>query len=126
MLDRRFIRENSDAVRVAVRVKGINLDVDELLSLDQASRELQRELDEVQTRRKRFSRECLTATPWLRSTCPGCMRQSPGGGPTSGRRLHAAIAGTTTRDLGTANRQAVLRPVMRDTRPPTDPRHTRA
>lgn len=56
MLDRRFIRENSDAVRVAVRVKGINLDVDELLSLDHASRELQRELDGAHTRRKRFSR----------------------------------------------------------------------
>lgn len=30
-------------MRVAVRGKGINLNVDELLSLDQASRELQRE-----------------------------------------------------------------------------------
>ena len=34
-------------MRAAVRVKGINLDVDELLSLDQASRELQREPREV-------------------------------------------------------------------------------
>ena len=30
--------ENPDAVRVAVRARGINLDLDELLSLDQASR----------------------------------------------------------------------------------------
>jgi len=61
MLDRRFIRENPEAVKAAVRVKGIGLDVDELLSLDQSSRELQRELDEAQTRRKAFSREFAKA-----------------------------------------------------------------
>src|SRR5215469_10020358 len=61
MLDRRFIRENPEAVRAAVRVKGISLDVGELLSLDQASRELQRELDDAQTRRKSFSREFAKA-----------------------------------------------------------------
>jgi seryl-tRNA synthetase len=57
MLDRRFIRDNPDAVKAAVRVKGIDLDVDELLSLDQSSRELQREVDEAQTQRKAFARE---------------------------------------------------------------------
>ena len=54
---RRFIRDNPEAVKAAVRVKGIDLDVDELLSLDQSSRELQRELDEAQTWRKAFARE---------------------------------------------------------------------
>ena len=61
MLDRRFIRDNPEAVKAAVRVKGIDLDVDELLSLDQSSRELQRELDEAQTRRKSFAREFAKA-----------------------------------------------------------------
>jgi seryl-tRNA synthetase len=61
MLDRRFIRENPEAVKAAVRVKGIDLDVDKLLSLDQSSRELQRELDEAQTRRKSFAREFAKA-----------------------------------------------------------------
>lgn len=61
MLDRRFIRENPQAVKDAVRVKGIRLDVDELLSLDQASRDLQRELDDAQARRKSFSREFAKA-----------------------------------------------------------------
>jgi seryl-tRNA synthetase len=61
MLDRRFIRDNPEAVKAAVRVKGIDLDVDELLSLDRSSRELQRELDEAQTRRKAFSREFAKA-----------------------------------------------------------------
>jgi seryl-tRNA synthetase len=61
MLDRRFIRDNPEAVKAAVRVKGIDLDVDELLSLDQSSRELQRELDEAQTRRKAFANEFAKA-----------------------------------------------------------------
>ncbi|MGH3266320.1 MAG: aminoacyl--tRNA ligase-related protein, partial [Trebonia sp.] len=61
MLDRRFIRDNPEAVRAAVRVKGIDLDVDELLSLDKSSRELQRELDEAQTRRKAFAKEFAKA-----------------------------------------------------------------
>ena len=61
MLDRRFIRENPEAVKAAVRVKGIDLNVDELLSLDQSSRELQRELDEAQTARKRFAKEFAKA-----------------------------------------------------------------
>ncbi|HTU08743.1 MAG TPA: serine--tRNA ligase [Trebonia sp.] len=61
MLDRRFIRENPAAVRAAVRVKGIDLDVDELLRLDQSSRELQRDLDQAQTRRKSFAREFARA-----------------------------------------------------------------
>jgi seryl-tRNA synthetase len=68
MLDRRFIRENPAAVKAAVRVKGIDLDVDELLRLDQSSRELQRDLDEAQTRRKSFAREFAKADEATRIT----------------------------------------------------------
>jgi seryl-tRNA synthetase len=57
MLDRRFIRENPEAVKAAARVKGIDLDVDELLRLDQQTRELQRETDEANTRRKSIAKE---------------------------------------------------------------------
>jgi seryl-tRNA synthetase len=52
MLDKREIRENPDAVKAAVRVKGIDLDVDELLQLDKLSRELQHDLDQTQAKRK--------------------------------------------------------------------------
>ena len=48
MLDKRFIREHPDEVKAAVRVKGIGLDVDELLDLDRESRRLQTELDQAQ------------------------------------------------------------------------------
>ncbi len=61
MLDRRFIRENPDAVKAAVRVKGIDLDVDELLHLDQASRKLQHELDQAQAHRRSSSKEFAQA-----------------------------------------------------------------
>src|SRR5580692_11544950 len=61
MLDRRFIRENPDAVKAAVRVKGLNVDVDELLELDARARKLQQELDLAQTRRKSSSKEFAKA-----------------------------------------------------------------
>ncbi|HET9082131.1 MAG TPA: serine--tRNA ligase, partial [Trebonia sp.] len=61
MLDRREIRENPDAVKDAVRVKGIDLDVDELLDLDRAVRSLQHELDQAQARRKSSSKEFAQA-----------------------------------------------------------------
>jgi seryl-tRNA synthetase len=57
MLDRRFIRENPEVVKNAVRVKGVDLDVDELLHLDHMMRKLQYEVDEAQAHRKSFAKE---------------------------------------------------------------------
>ena len=61
MLDKRFIRDHPDEVRAAVRVKGINLDVDELLDLDRESRRLQTEVDRAQALRKSSSKEYARA-----------------------------------------------------------------
>jgi seryl-tRNA synthetase len=61
MLDRRQIRDNPDAVKEAVRVKGIDLDVDELIHLDRVSRTLQHELDQAQARRKSSAKEFARA-----------------------------------------------------------------
>jgi seryl-tRNA synthetase len=61
MLDRRFIRENPEVVKNAVRVKGVDLDVDELLHLDQLTRKLQFEVDEAQARRKAFAKQFAQA-----------------------------------------------------------------
>ena len=61
MLDRREIREHPDAVKDAVRAKGIDLDVDEILHLDAASRKLQHELNQAQARRKSSSKEFARA-----------------------------------------------------------------
>jgi seryl-tRNA synthetase len=61
MLDRREIRENPDAVQAAIRVKGIDLDVDEILDLDRSARSLQTELDQAQARRRSSSKEFAKA-----------------------------------------------------------------
>jgi seryl-tRNA synthetase len=61
MLDRRFIRSNPDAVKQAVRDKGIDLDVDELLEVDQRVRKLTTELDEAQGQRKSSAKEFARA-----------------------------------------------------------------
>ena len=61
MLDRREIRENPDAVKAAVRVKGIDLDVDELLDLDRSVRSLQTDVDRAQARRRSSSKEFAKA-----------------------------------------------------------------
>jgi seryl-tRNA synthetase len=61
MLDRREIRNDPDAVKDAVRKKGIDLDVDELLDLDRDVRKLQHELDQAQARRKRSAKEFAQA-----------------------------------------------------------------
>ena len=61
MLDRRFIRSNPDAVKQAVRVKGLDLDVDELLAVDHRVRKLTTELDEAQAQRKSSAKEFAKA-----------------------------------------------------------------
>jgi seryl-tRNA synthetase len=77
MLDRRFIRENPEAVKAAARVKGIDLDVDELLRLDQQTRELQRETDEANTRRKSIAKNCARRVPSSTSGCASSARSWP-------------------------------------------------
>lgn len=57
MLDRRFIRENPDAVREAAQLKGVQLDVDELLRLDALVRAKQGEFDDTQRERREITAE---------------------------------------------------------------------
>jgi seryl-tRNA synthetase len=61
MLDKRFIREHPDAVKDAVRVKGLDLNVDELLGLDDSTRKLQHEVNLAQARKKALSKEFAKA-----------------------------------------------------------------
>jgi seryl-tRNA synthetase len=56
MLDKRFIREHPDVVKGAVKAKGLSLDVDELLELDDSARKLQQEVDQAQTQKKALSK----------------------------------------------------------------------
>ncbi len=57
MLDMKFIRENTDAVRKSLADRGNRLDLEELLSLDERRRALTAGADELRTLRNRVSRE---------------------------------------------------------------------
>jgi seryl-tRNA synthetase len=55
MLDIQFIRQNSDAVRSAIRNKGIDLNLDDLLAADKERREATRDLEERRARKNELS-----------------------------------------------------------------------
>jgi len=55
MLDIKFIRENPDKVKEAVKNKGINLNVDDLLKFDDEKREIQAKLDEMRAKRNQLA-----------------------------------------------------------------------
>jgi len=55
MLDIQYIRQNADAVRAAIRNKGFDLDLDELLSTDKERRESTATLEQKRARRNELS-----------------------------------------------------------------------
>ncbi len=61
MLDRRFIRDNPATVREAVRAKGLNLDVDRILALDEQFRSIQHDVDRTQAEKKSLSKRFAAA-----------------------------------------------------------------
>jgi len=93
MLDKRFIRENPDAVKQAVRDKGLDLDVDELLRLDRENRKLQGEVDQAQSRRKSFSKEFAKADAARKEQ----LRAESAGADQELKKLREALAATGER-----------------------------
>jgi len=57
MLDIKYIRDNTDKLKEAVKNKRINLDIDQLLDLDAKRRTLSTELESLQAAKNRASRE---------------------------------------------------------------------
>jgi seryl-tRNA synthetase len=57
MLDIKFIRENVDVVKRAVKDRGLNLDLDTLLKLDAQKRKLVSEMEDLQHKKKVLSDE---------------------------------------------------------------------
>src|SRR5690349_16687404 len=55
MLDIRFIRENAERVQENARVKGYDVNIEELLRLDQAKRQLQQQTDDLREKRNEIS-----------------------------------------------------------------------
>ncbi|PNY81024.1 serine--tRNA ligase [Deinococcus koreensis] len=63
MLDLKFIREHAGAVKEAIRVKGVNLDLDELLGLDRELLAVKQRVEAMQTERNANARLVPRATP---------------------------------------------------------------
>ena len=57
MLDIKFIRENKEIVKKAVKDKGLGLDLEKLLKLDEERRKLITETDELNKQRKELAKE---------------------------------------------------------------------
>jgi len=60
MLDIKFIRENSDLVKEAVRRKNVKADIDRLLAIDEKRRASIQEIDELRSRHKKSSEKLMT------------------------------------------------------------------
>ncbi|MEK7478437.1 MAG: serine--tRNA ligase [Patescibacteria group bacterium] len=55
MLDIKYIRENSEKIKEAVKNKNIDLNIDELLAIDDKRRALQMEIDEVRAKKNKLA-----------------------------------------------------------------------
>lgn len=63
MLDIKYIRENKDLVRTALQNKRVNLDLDELLSLDAEVLELKKRVQALQEEKNANAKKMPKATP---------------------------------------------------------------
>jgi seryl-tRNA synthetase len=57
MLDKRFIRDNPDQVKNAVRAKGVDVDVDKILEMDESTQKLQHQVDQAQATKNSLSQQ---------------------------------------------------------------------
>ncbi|PIR96317.1 MAG: serine--tRNA ligase [Candidatus Doudnabacteria bacterium CG10_big_fil_rev_8_21_14_0_10_42_18] len=57
MLDIKFIRDNQEAVKKAIKDKGINLNLDEFLDLDARRRDFLTEMESLKATKNKFSKE---------------------------------------------------------------------
>ena len=55
MLDIKYIRENADKIKEAAQNKGIDVDIDKLLQLDEKRRSAQQELEEISAQRNKIA-----------------------------------------------------------------------
>jgi seryl-tRNA synthetase len=63
MLDIRFIRENAQLVQENARVKGYDVNIEELLRHDQTKRQLQQQVDELREKRNEISSRMKGSRP---------------------------------------------------------------
>ncbi|MFH0955852.1 MAG: serine--tRNA ligase [Candidatus Falkowbacteria bacterium] len=63
MLDIKFIRENKEKIKQAIKNKNINLDLDKLLAIDEERRGLETKIDELRASRNKLASELKMGKP---------------------------------------------------------------
>ncbi len=63
MLDIKFVRENKEKIKEAIKNKNIDLDLDELLELDEKRRKMQTEIDNLRAQRKEIAKQFKGVRP---------------------------------------------------------------
>lgn len=63
MLDIKFIRENKEEIKIAIKNKNINLDLDKLLAVDEERRELENEINQIRAARNKLAAELKKGKP---------------------------------------------------------------
>ena len=63
MLDIKFIRENLEEVKDAVKKKSVKVDIDQLLKLDEQRKDLLTQIEELRTKRNELARAGKQAKP---------------------------------------------------------------
>ena len=63
MVDLKRIRHEPELFREAIRLKGVRLDLDEVLALDEEVQGLKKRLQEVQTERNQIAKQVPKAPP---------------------------------------------------------------
>lgn len=86
MLDLKFIRNNPDVVREAVRVKKFSVDIDRLLELDAQKRQLQQDIEDLRRERNTLSNQVRKASNEERPAIIAASREV-------GQKLSAAEKG---------------------------------
>lgn len=71
MLDIKFIRENKEEIKNAIKNKNINLDLDKLLELDIERREVEAEIGELRAARNKLAAELKTIKPTAEQIAQG-------------------------------------------------------
>lgn len=71
MLDIKFIRENQEKIKIAIKNKNINLDLDKLLRLDGERRGVETEIGELRAARNKLAAELKTSRPTAEQIAQG-------------------------------------------------------
>ncbi len=75
MIDIKFLREHTEAVKTAIKNRSVDIDIDEILKLDSARRKLQKEVDDKRALKKRAGEKIAKADSKEKAKLIGEMKE---------------------------------------------------